>query len=294
MKYAIGIVLVVIGVLGAAVAFSSKDSNSNTPPNAQENKTLILSDVHGLEVDIKDSERLYLPNHQGLYVQGSDKKITSIGEIDSDLMGFSISNTDASSFYASGHPKTGGNLGLIRSNDAGQTWTEVSDGLNGPVDFHSMAVDKKNDNFIYGAYQGTLQRSLDGGNSWEYLDAAPEEQIIQLTTGAQEGQLYAATTKGLYVSNDKGASWSLFGFEDETIIALEVNPTSGHLIANTNLSGLVVSDDNGKTWESSNFGTSDTVLFIASSPSEPTKSYLITRSLKIYQSNDSGASWTLR
>lgn len=34
--------------------------------------------------------------------------------------------------FASGHPATRGNLGIIRTEDAGQTWVPVADGLDGP------------------------------------------------------------------------------------------------------------------------------------------------------------------
>lgn len=283
----IAIVLVIFGVF----ALSSDNEKENNEVNA--NQSLSLSDIHGLEVDINDSDRLYLPNHQGLYVQGTDGIISKIGEISDDFMGFSVSPTDNSVFFASGHPRTGGNFGLIKSVDGGESWQDVSDGLNGPVDFHTMAVDSKNDDYIYGYYAGAVQRSLDGGASWEYLNNAPD-QIIQLSAGIKQGQIYAATSNGLYLSDDQGNSWNLFAFEGETVIATEVNPTSGQIIANTSVRGLVASSDNGKTWINSDFSITDTVIYTASSVSEPNKSYLVTKSLKIFKSTDSGATWKLR
>lgn len=285
------IVIAIVLVIFGAFALSSDNEKENDEVDA--NQSLSLSDIHGLEVDINDSDRLYLPNHQGLYVQGADGIISKIGEISDDFMGFSVSPTDNNVFFASGHPRTGGNFGLIKSVDGGESWQDVSDGLNGPVDFHTMAVDSKNGDYIYGYYAGALQRSLDDGESWEYLNDAPD-QIIQLSAGIKQGQIYAATTNGLYLSDDQGNSWKLFAFEGETAIAIEVNPTSGQMIANTSVQGLVLSDDRGKTWDKSDFSTSDTVLYVASSVSEPTKSYLVTKSLKIFQSTDSGATWKLR
>ncbi|MEX2399065.1 MAG: hypothetical protein WD432_03375 [Candidatus Saccharimonadales bacterium] len=278
--------LIVFGVL----AVSGDDNESTNPANIE---SLTLSDIHGLEVDINDPNRLYLPNHQGLYVQGADGNVSKISEISDDLMSFDVSPAESNVLYASGHPRTGGNLGLIKSTDSGVTWQSVSEGLNGPVDFHTMAIDSKEGNQIYGYYAGALQRSLDGGKTWGYLNDAPA-QIIQLSSGATEDQLYAATTDGLHVSNDRGESWTVFAFEGETVIAVEVNPNSNQIIASTNAQGLVLSDDGGETWSNSDFGATDTVLYIASSPSEPSKSYLITRSLKIYQSTDSGSNWELR
>ncbi len=284
------VIAVVVVIIGVFVLASDDQQGGEDTATTQ---SLSLSDIHGLEVDINDSDRLYLPNHQGLYVQGADREITRASEISDDLMSFVVSPTDNSVFYASGHPKTGGNFGLIRSDDGGVTWKAVSEGLDGPVDFHTMAIDAKDDDYIYGYYAGALQRSLDRGESWEYLNDAPD-QIIQLSAGVAQGQLYAATTNGLYRSDDRGESWDQFAFDGETIIAIEVNPTSGQLIANTSAQGLVFSNDKGQTWNKSEFGATDTVLYLSSSASEPEKSYLITKSLKIYKSVDNGATWSLR
>lgn len=285
-----GVVVLVVVIFGFFVLSGSDSTETN---EASDTESLTLSDIHGLEVDINDPDRLYLPNHQGLYVQGADGVIRKQSEISDDLMSFTVHPSDENVFYASGHPRTGGNFGLIKSVDGGVTWQDVSEGLNGPVDFHTMAVDSANGDHIYGYYAGALQRSLDGGESWEYLDNAPD-QIIQLGAGSKEGQIYAATTNGLYLSDDQGNTWGLAAFEGKTVIAFEVNPISGQIIANTSTQGLVLSSDSGDSWASSDFSTSDTVLYIASSVSEPTKSYLVTKSLKIYQSTDSGATWATR
>lgn len=281
------IVIVILGVF----AFSSGNEQESGDTNTS--KSLSLSDIHGLEVDINDPDRLYLPNHQGLYVQEADGEIKKQSEISDDLMSFAVHPSDENVFFASGHPRTGGNFGLIKSIDGGITWQDLSEGLNGPVDFHTMAVDSENGDHIFGYYAGALQRSLDGGESWEYLNDAPD-QIIQLSAGNEQGQMYAATTNGLYMSDDQGDSWKLAAFEGETVIAIEINRTSGQLIANTSSQGLVLSNDGGKTWDTGNFSTSDTVMYISSSASEPKKSYLVTKSLKIFQSTDSGISWTAR
>ena len=291
MKRTVVFVVAIVAVMGLALVLNNDDSTD--PANEQTAQSLRLSDIHGLEVDIDNSDRLYLPNHQGLYVQESDGNISKISEISDDLMSFAVSPTNQNLFYASGHPRTGGNFGLISSSDGGVAWRDVSEGLNGPVDFHTMALDSTNDQSVYGYYQGALQRSLDGGNTWEYLEDAPN-QIIQLSAGVDEGQIYAATTNGLYISIDQGDSWELSAFEGETVIAIEVNSASEQLIANTSSQGLVLSADAGETWAKSDFGTSDTVVYIASSVSEPTRSYLVTKSLKIYQSTDSSATWSLR
>jgi photosystem II stability/assembly factor-like uncharacterized protein len=286
-------ILIVIGIVSLFIAlalFNDNESNTSAPDTQSQ---LRLSDIHGLEVAIDNPDKLYLPNHQGLYSQESDGVLQKVGDISDDFMSFAVSPSDSTVFYASGHPKTGGNFGLIVSSDAGGSWENVSEGLNGPVDFHSMAVDSVNDQQIYGYYQGALQRSVDGGSTWEYLDNAPA-QIVQLSSGATEGLVYAATTNGIYGSNDSGDSWSLIAFEGETIYAIEPIGDRKELLAFSAVGGLQLSSEDVTNWQSIDFSGRDPVLYIAASPSDTNRAYLVTKSLEIYKSKDGGLSWTVR
>jgi len=255
---------------------------------------LRLSDIHGLEVAIDDPDKLYLPNHQGLYFQEADGVLQKAGSISDDLMSFAVSPTEPDVFYASGHPKTGGNFGLIKTTDGGDTWTNISDGLDGPVDFHTMAIDNVNEQLIYGYYRGALQRSSDGGLSWEYVENAPE-QIIQLSAGQNEARLYAATVSGLQVSENAGDSWDALATINETVAAVEVNAENGQMFAYGVNRGLLVSDNKGETWVEVDLDSvDDQVLYITSSRNNPKQVYLVTRSLEIYKSTDGGETWSLR
>jgi photosystem II stability/assembly factor-like uncharacterized protein len=286
-------ILIIVGIVSLFVAmalFSDEEPTQTSETQPQ----LRLSDIHGLEVDIDNPDRLYLPNHQGLYVQESDGVLRKAGSISDDFMSFALSPSESGVFYASGHPKTGGNFGLTKTTDGGDSWTKVSDGLDGPVDFHTMAIDNNNDQLIYGYYRGALQRSDDGGTSWQYLANAPD-QIIQLSAGKNEGQLYAATVGGLQISQDKGESWTAIESIEETVTAIEVNASNGQMFVYGVNSGLIVSDNKGETWTEVGYDSiDDQVLFIASSRTNPNQVYLVTKSLEIYKSNDSGETWSVR
>jgi hypothetical protein len=56
----------------------------------------------------------------------------------SHLHGIAVDPTQPGAFDASGHPEKGGNLGVLVSTDGAKTWKQVSAGVSGPVDFHSM------------------------------------------------------------------------------------------------------------------------------------------------------------
>jgi len=288
-------ILVIIGItalFAVFTLFNNEESISN--PSADSKQQQTLSDVHGLEVAIDNPDKLYLPNHQGLYFQEEDGRIQKVGSINDDFMGFTVSPSEPSVFYASGHPRTGGNFGIIKTSDGGTSWEDISEGLDGPVDFHTMAIDNTDDQLLYGYYHGALQRSTDAGTSWQYLENAPD-QIIQLSAGENEGQLYASTVSGLFVSQDKGSSWDAVKSINETVTAIEINPTSGQMFAYGVNSGLLTSTDNGVNWDKASFGSeSEQVLYVASSKSDPEQVYLITKSLEIYKSSDGGETWNLR
>ena len=281
-------------VIGAALLFVAFAVFNDAEPTSNTQPRLELSDIHGLEVAIDNPDKLYLPNHQGLYVQEADGVLRAVGSINDDFMSFAVSPSEPAVLYASGHPKTGGNFGLIKTTDEGQSWTNISDGLDGPVDFHTMAIDNTDNQLMYGYYRGALQRSNDGGLSWEYVENTPE-QIIQLSAGQNEGQLYAATVTGLMVSEDKGSNWEALSPIQQTVVAIEVNASSGQMFAYGVDSGLIVSDDKGETWaEAGSNAIDDLVLFIASSRTNPEQVYFVTKSLDIYQSADGGETWNLR
>ena len=101
--------------------------------------------VHGLTVNPDNPQIIYVATHNGLvkrsetgewfWMESEQKR--------ADYMGFTAHPTDATRFYASGHPHTGGNLGFQVTENLGQDWKQIS--MAG-VDFHAMALAPSNPN----------------------------------------------------------------------------------------------------------------------------------------------------
>lgn len=161
---------------------------------------------HGIAVDPRDPDRLYLATHHGLYAVGPAGTAQRVSETDDDFMGFTPHPTDPEVLYASGHPAGGGNLGFIVSRDGGTSWSKLADGVDGPVDFHQMDVSKADPTVVYGVF-GDLQKSTDGGRNWTRVGPAPEELIGLAASSKDVDRLYAATRSGLMVSGDGGRHW---------------------------------------------------------------------------------------
>ncbi|MFN5998826.1 MAG: hypothetical protein ACK47C_00265 [Paracoccaceae bacterium] len=97
-----------------------------TPVAAQE--TLPLSDlmeathVHGIGPGVGGFDSLTHATHNGLWaVDLESDTATRLGQSRDDLMGYSVVPGSTGTAFASGHPATGENLGIIQTEDAEQT-----------------------------------------------------------------------------------------------------------------------------------------------------------------------------
>jgi photosystem II stability/assembly factor-like uncharacterized protein len=245
---------------------------------------------HGLAVDPKDPTRLYLATHHGFFVVGADGMATRLSPVQ-DFMGFTPHPSDPTILYASGHPGGGGNLGFIASNDGGVTWTQISPGAGGPVDFHQMDVSLADPKVIYGAY-GAIQVSRDGGKSWAVTGPAPDGLIQLAASSTAAGRLYAATKVGLQVSDDAGATWRTAGFDTE-IVSMVRSAAGGRLFAFVVGRGLLtVAESNPTAWTSLPGNLGDRILLhLAVDRTDANRLFAITTDGEVIASGDGGRNW---
>jgi photosystem II stability/assembly factor-like uncharacterized protein len=246
-----------------------------------------MTHIHGVAVDRSDPSYLLIATHHGLYRAGPDGNSVRVSEIQ-DFMGFNAHPSNPDILFASGHPAAGGNLGLVASRDGGRTWSQISPGLDGPVDFHHLTVSPANPDVIYGAYGG-LQVSEDGGKTWEKAGPLPAK-IIDLAASAKNADiLYAATETGLLVSLDVGKSWKPL-LEDRPVTLVEATP--GGVYAFVYGEGLKRASEGTFNWTtlSSDWGD-DYLLHLAVDPTSADRLYGVTGHSVILQSTDGGKTW---
>lgn len=165
--------------------------------------------VHGLGVNPRD-DAFFIATHTGLFRLARDSRSAArVADRYQDTMGFTVVGPDR--FLGSGHPDGREGLppflGLIRSDDAGRTWTSVS--LQGKVDFHALeAVGER----VYGYGSDWKTRaarfltSADGGTTWTRL--REPEPIASLAISPRDPSvIMAAGERALHVSTDAGRSW---------------------------------------------------------------------------------------
>jgi hypothetical protein len=245
--------------------------------------------IHGLAVDRADPTHLFIATHHGLYRAGPDGSAVRVSIVQ-DFMGFNAHPDTPGTLLASGHPAGGGNLGFIASTDGGKTWTEISPGVDGPVDFHQMSVSPADPATIYGAY-GQLQVSHDGGKSWAIAGPLPDRLIDIAGSTLRDYMLYAATETGLHVSHDGGVSWQAL-IEDAPVTMIDTAP-DGTLYAFVFGRGLVSAREAVFDFTTVGSGWGDRfLLHFAVDPTDPARLYAATGANEVLQSTDGGRSWS--
>ncbi|MBI3069568.1 MAG: glycosyl hydrolase [Betaproteobacteria bacterium] len=194
------------GLALAALAFAALGT-------AHAQSTVTLTHVHGLAYSV-DGKRLMVPSHHGLAVYADGKWSKAPGP-QHDYMGFAATKAHV---YSSGHPVPGSGLrnpfGLIRSKDGGGSWDRLS--LEGESDFHLLAAGW-NSNAVYVWNPGPNSRmrqtglhyTLNDGFQWQHPAAAGlSGKPSALAVHPDDAKtVAAATSTGIYVSRDSGASF---------------------------------------------------------------------------------------
>jgi photosystem II stability/assembly factor-like uncharacterized protein len=279
--------LLVLAAISAILTSSSVAAEKTVAALAKE------THFHGIAVDAADPSRLFLATHHGLYVTRADGKAQLISEV-RDYMGFTAHPTDAQTLFASGHPAGGGNLGFIISRDGGRTWTKLSDGVDGPVDFHQMDVSKADPKVVYGVYD-SLQRSDDGGSTWRRVGPAPDGIIVLAASSLDTDTIYAGTQNGLMKSTDGGRSWQQAYERTTTMVHVT---RDGTIYAYFVGLGLARASEKNPAWQlvGGSLG-GEVMLHFAADPLDPQRLYAVsyhprTRMSRVIASRDGGRDWS--
>ena len=259
-------------------------------------ETVLLSElpetthIHGIAVDREDRSVLILATHHGIW-RVEDGTARRVSDNRNDYMGFSPHPADPGTFYASGHPEGGGNMGVIASEDGGRTWEQLSEGAGGPVDFHAMDVSASDPDVIYGLFGG-VQVSEDGGQTWEVRGAPPADVFALAASATDANTIYAATRNGLMVSRDGARTWEPAHSARSPASLVHTGP-DGTLYAFVVGEGLLRAQEPQPRWEpvSNQFGDR-VLLHLAVDPTDPARLYAVTQEGEILASTDGGRTWS--
>lgn len=143
----------------------------------------------------------------------------------------------------------GTNSGVFVSNNDGESWTALNEGLP-DAEVSSLLASKGR---IFAGTEGSgIFVSDDGGTSWHASGEGLTNPRISALVGLN-GRLYVGTKGGVFVSQDGGATWQAIneGLTDTAVNALLV--LEDRLYVGTN-DGVFVSRNQGATWQTANEG----------------------------------------
>jgi hypothetical protein len=163
--------------------------------------------VHALGVNPKD-DALFIATHTGLFrAAPGEQRSRRVADRYQDTMGFTVVGPDR--FLGSGHPDFNKDpdlpplLGLIESDDAGNSWKPIS--LLGEADFHVLETSGKR---IY-AFDSSGERlmvSVNGGKTWS--GRSPPEPLVSLAIDPEDPRhVIASGEVELHESSNEGRRW---------------------------------------------------------------------------------------
>jgi hypothetical protein len=218
--------------------------------------------------------------------------------------------------------------GVLKSTDAGATWTLLTNFANPNAQFgyyyiHKIIVRPDNHNTLYAAMLGGVWKSTDAGTSWAKLNTNTQVSVrcTDLVADPTNADImYAAfgffSTDGIYKTTNGGTSWLLVngGFPPRTDnyvrISLAIAPSNPQILYACICDSLYYTHSIQKT---TNGGTSWSAVtkpmdpvsggshlggqgwynnVIAVHPTNP--NIVFTGGINMYKSTDGGTSWTMK
>jgi photosystem II stability/assembly factor-like uncharacterized protein len=192
---------------------------------------------------------------------------------------------------------------LFRSDDAGASWRLLPFPHGTPGVFNSVLIDPKESPHYYaGLDAGDSQdsgvyESKDGGETWQALAGIRGSRIESLALSPMDsGTLAAGTSKGVFVSLDRGVTWRRISAENDPemqeITALAFDPADTNVLYAGTPHLPWKTTDGGVSWHSISSGLIDDsdIFSIRVDPTHPQLVFASACS-GIYRSDSGGEAW---
>lgn len=143
--------------------------------------------------------------------------------------------------------------GVFRSEDGGETWRQISQGiLDSDRDVYTILMSSRDPKTLYAGTSHGMYKSANGGESWSKLVSNELQTVIYdlKFLSPSENEILAATEHGLYKYSAAARRWVkvLIPKYRGKIFALALSQASPRAVYAAGPEGLHMSGDGGKTW----------------------------------------------
>ncbi len=161
--------------------------------------------------------------------------------------------------------KSGGKgSGLYKSEDSGETWQKIQEGLPKELGKMSISVSKANPDKVYALVESDTQKeqgglfvSKDGGKNWTRI--SKDHRLVQrawyyievIADPQQEDVVYVLNSPGLK-SKDGGKTWEYISGTHGDYHQLWINSSNNQNMVIANDGGAAITFNGGKVWSSQN------------------------------------------
>jgi photosystem II stability/assembly factor-like uncharacterized protein len=179
--------------------------------------------------------------------------------------------------------------GVLRSDDNGETWYAVGEGLGDNYIWASLVASdaalfvSKPDEGVFASY--------DNGQTWQLVNQGLSDLSINALIVKKDGNLLAGTEKGVFISPDGGENWRREGrrVSDLYVNALIWGPGKDSIFLGAD-EGLYCTEDDGQSWTPIPLG--EDVKSVQALTIGPDGSALFAGTLSgLFRSVDGGETW---
>lgn len=208
--------------------------------------------LHGMAIDMKNPDVIYVggggdeyaPSGSGMFKSedggGTWRKINDGFVADVHVSSVEIDPFDSNVIYVGTqgptelHSPSGPGAGIFKSIDAGETWTQINNGLN-PLEVSWIAINPADSQIVYaGTDTDGMYKSTNGGEAWKEINNGLMKPIGigQIVIDVDNPNIIYATSvdserlrrergmiqeQGIFVSYDAGESWEQFNEKLENL-----------------------------------------------------------------------------